>query len=202
MLGILDGLEWHEKAIAFAENSPDPKAQGWMGSLLNNLGWTYYDKGEYAKALQVGGRSCRVQEGGAEMPAVGDMDLQPAGLHDGGLFSRRSLGHDGQIADEFAATSEIAGDDQARQFGPGAAERFRGVLQKGRGAVHVKPALAAPRKKRLVEWGQAASAIGCSWTLKPSFLRCATSRLALTSTGLRSKWALPRSWCSVPCLRM
>ena len=52
MLGILDGLEWHGKAIAFAENSSDPKAQGWMGSLLNNLGWTYYDRGDYAKALE------------------------------------------------------------------------------------------------------------------------------------------------------
>jgi tetratricopeptide (TPR) repeat protein len=53
MLGILDGLEWHEKAIALAEASSDPKAQGWMGSLLNNLGWTYYDKGDYRKALEV-----------------------------------------------------------------------------------------------------------------------------------------------------
>ena len=53
MLGILDGLEWHEKAIAFAESSSDPKAQGWMGSLLNNLGWTYFDKGDYRKALEV-----------------------------------------------------------------------------------------------------------------------------------------------------
>lgn len=51
MLGILDGLEWNEKALAFAEKSSDPKAQGWIGSLLNNIGWTYYDKGEYAKAL-------------------------------------------------------------------------------------------------------------------------------------------------------
>lgn len=53
MLGILDGLEWHEKAIALAQSSPDPQAQGWMGSLLNNLGWTYYDRGEYGKALEV-----------------------------------------------------------------------------------------------------------------------------------------------------
>jgi tetratricopeptide (TPR) repeat protein len=51
MLGILDGLEWHEKAIALAQKSLDPKAGDWMGSLLNNLGWTYYDKGEHTKAL-------------------------------------------------------------------------------------------------------------------------------------------------------
>jgi tetratricopeptide (TPR) repeat protein len=52
MLGILDGLEWHQKAISLAQTSPDPKAQNWMGSLLNNLGWTYYDRGEYTKALE------------------------------------------------------------------------------------------------------------------------------------------------------
>jgi tetratricopeptide (TPR) repeat protein len=51
MLGILDGLEWNQKALALAEKSSDPKAQGWIGSLLNNIGWAYYDKGEYAKAL-------------------------------------------------------------------------------------------------------------------------------------------------------
>jgi tetratricopeptide (TPR) repeat protein len=53
MLGILDGLAWHEKAIALAESSPDPAAQGWLGSLLNNLGWTHYDRGDYAQALNV-----------------------------------------------------------------------------------------------------------------------------------------------------
>jgi tetratricopeptide (TPR) repeat protein len=46
-------LKWNETAIAFAEKSDDPKAQGWIGSLLNNLGWTYYDKGDYRKALEV-----------------------------------------------------------------------------------------------------------------------------------------------------
>jgi len=51
MLGILDGLEWHEKAVALAEKSSDPKAQSWIGSLLNNIGWTYYEKHDYPKAL-------------------------------------------------------------------------------------------------------------------------------------------------------
>jgi hypothetical protein len=74
--------------------------------------------GEYAKALQVGGRSCRVYRYGAEMPAVGDVDLQPAGLHEGRVLSRRSLGHNSVIADEFAAAPEIASDGQALEFGP------------------------------------------------------------------------------------
>src|SRR3989442_144323 len=47
-----EALRWNERAMAFAEKSSDPKAQGWIGSLLNNIGWTYYDTGDYAKALE------------------------------------------------------------------------------------------------------------------------------------------------------
>jgi len=46
-----NALAWNEKAIAFAEQSSDPKAKNWLGSLYNNLGWTYYDKHEFARAL-------------------------------------------------------------------------------------------------------------------------------------------------------
>lgn len=57
MLAIVEtpdgALPWHEKAIALAEQSSDPKAQSWIGSLLNNLGWTYFDEGDYWKALAV-----------------------------------------------------------------------------------------------------------------------------------------------------
>ena len=55
MIGIIEppdeALKWNEKAVALAEKSADPKAQGWLGSLLNNIGWAYYAKGEYVKAL-------------------------------------------------------------------------------------------------------------------------------------------------------
>jgi tetratricopeptide (TPR) repeat protein len=44
-------LEWNAKAIAVAEASADPNAKNWLGSLYNNVGWTWYDKAEYAKAL-------------------------------------------------------------------------------------------------------------------------------------------------------
>ena len=55
MLGIVEStdeaLAWNEKAVALAEKSLDPKTRDWLGSLLNNVAWTYYDKREYAKAL-------------------------------------------------------------------------------------------------------------------------------------------------------
>ncbi len=46
-------LAWHEKALALAEATPDVRASGWLGSLYNNLGWTYHDIGEFGKALAV-----------------------------------------------------------------------------------------------------------------------------------------------------
>ena len=57
MLGIVSKqdqqLIWNEKAMALAEKSPDKRAQGWLGSLYNNIGWTYHDLHEYEKALAI-----------------------------------------------------------------------------------------------------------------------------------------------------
>ena len=55
MLGIVvpgeGSLDWNRKAMEMAEAATDPRARGWMGSLSNNLGWTYHDLGRYADAL-------------------------------------------------------------------------------------------------------------------------------------------------------
>lgn len=55
MLGIVttgeESLDWNEKAIQMATSSSDQRVQNWNGSLLNNLGWTYHDMGEFEKAL-------------------------------------------------------------------------------------------------------------------------------------------------------
>jgi tetratricopeptide (TPR) repeat protein len=57
MLGIVEpgeaSVEWNRTAIAYAEKSPDPKARSWLGSLCNNLGWTYHGQGEYETALDL-----------------------------------------------------------------------------------------------------------------------------------------------------
>ncbi len=44
-------LEWNLRALDLAENSADERARGWKGSLYNNLGWTYFDQGNYQEAL-------------------------------------------------------------------------------------------------------------------------------------------------------
>lgn len=57
MLGIVANqdqqLIWNEKAMTLAENSSDERAQGWLGSLYNNIGWTHHDMQSYEKALEV-----------------------------------------------------------------------------------------------------------------------------------------------------
>jgi len=56
MLGIVSpgdsAIEWNRKAVETAERSKDPKARKWIGSLYNNLGWTYHERKEYATALE------------------------------------------------------------------------------------------------------------------------------------------------------
>lgn len=58
MLGIAaaspeEQLQWNLIALEQARRSPDQRAKGWQGSLLNNIGWTYFDAGDYDKALVI-----------------------------------------------------------------------------------------------------------------------------------------------------
>ncbi len=46
-------LLWNERALALAEASPHPRARKWRASLLNNLGWTRHDRGEFELALDL-----------------------------------------------------------------------------------------------------------------------------------------------------
>ncbi len=54
MIAIADptqAMAWNLRAIQMAEDSADPKARKWLGSLYNNLGWAHYDRGDYEDAL-------------------------------------------------------------------------------------------------------------------------------------------------------
>jgi tetratricopeptide (TPR) repeat protein len=55
MLGIIlpgdDGVAWNERALGLTRAATEPRARAWLGSLLNNLGWTYHDQGDFARAL-------------------------------------------------------------------------------------------------------------------------------------------------------
>jgi tetratricopeptide (TPR) repeat protein len=55
MLGIAvapqDRLKWNLEAVAITEKTDDSRSKRWLASLYNNIGWTYHERGDYAKAL-------------------------------------------------------------------------------------------------------------------------------------------------------
>ena len=55
MLGIAakpqDQLYWNIKAMSLSEKTADTRAGKWLGSLYNNIGWTYHGLKDYAGAL-------------------------------------------------------------------------------------------------------------------------------------------------------
>ncbi len=46
-----EAVRWNELALDYARSSEDPRAKRWKGSLLNNLGWTYHERGDFQYAL-------------------------------------------------------------------------------------------------------------------------------------------------------
>lgn len=57
MMGIIEppdeALRWNEQALAIAEGSTSPAAHEWLGALYNNIGWTYHDRGDHGRALEL-----------------------------------------------------------------------------------------------------------------------------------------------------
>jgi tetratricopeptide (TPR) repeat protein len=45
-----DQLAWNRRALALAERSTQPYAQGWKASLYNNIGWSLHDAGRHEDA--------------------------------------------------------------------------------------------------------------------------------------------------------
>ncbi|MEM7335867.1 MAG: tetratricopeptide repeat protein [Chloroflexota bacterium] len=56
MMGVLDGdleaqMAWNLIAMEAAKKTTSARARRWIGSLSNNIGWTYHDQGKYEEAL-------------------------------------------------------------------------------------------------------------------------------------------------------
>lgn len=131
MLGILDGNEWNLKALALAEKSADAKAQNWVGSLLNNIGWAHYAKGEYREALAEFERDVRwFDERKKAEPAriarysVGKT-LRALGRLEEALQLQRSLKPDGYVHEEIAECLVALGRDARSEFALAYAELSR-----------------------------------------------------------------------------
>ncbi|MEP7359728.1 MAG: tetratricopeptide repeat protein [Anaerolineales bacterium] len=67
MLGICEPperqAEWNLRALDLAERSAQPRARGWLGSLYNNLGWTFHDQGDPTRALDLFEKALAFRQG-------------------------------------------------------------------------------------------------------------------------------------------
>ena len=63
-------LAWNEKALAAADAASDPRARNWRGSLLHNLGWTYFAAGDYATAVDYWRRALAFREAAGDVARV------------------------------------------------------------------------------------------------------------------------------------
>jgi tetratricopeptide (TPR) repeat protein len=66
MLGIVEtgdeSVRWNLEAMRLAEAATSRRARGWLGPLYNNLGWTYYEKKDFARALDLQEKNWRWHE--------------------------------------------------------------------------------------------------------------------------------------------
>ncbi|MDB5285011.1 MAG: hypothetical protein JWO06_4086 [Bacteroidota bacterium] len=57
-----ESIRLNEAGIILAESSKNERAKNWLGPFYNNLGWSYFDSGQYEKALSVFLRSLKWRE--------------------------------------------------------------------------------------------------------------------------------------------
>ncbi|MGG2357339.1 hypothetical protein, partial [Salmonella enterica] len=48
-----EAIAWNDRAIKLAQTTINERARGWLGSLYNNQGWAYFDKGDYSTAMDI-----------------------------------------------------------------------------------------------------------------------------------------------------
>jgi tetratricopeptide (TPR) repeat protein len=85
MLGIAtkgkESIRWNVEAMRLAEAATDPKAKRWLGPLYNNTGWTYFDMGQYAEALELFERDIEFRKRGGNNVEIGIARWSAAKMH-------------------------------------------------------------------------------------------------------------------------
>jgi tetratricopeptide (TPR) repeat protein len=121
-------LEWNLKALEYAEKSQQPRAQKWLGSLYNNIGWTYHDMGQYERALDIFQKALVWQEGNGKPNTIRiarwciGRVLRSLKRIDEALAIQQALlkelqdsgGTDGYVQEELGELLLIQGSDEAQ----------------------------------------------------------------------------------------
>lgn len=131
MLGIAappaKRASWNQQALAAAERSKDPRARGWRASLLNNLGWLYFERGDPSTALAYWQRALQVRESSGDaaririarwtvargLRAVGRLDEAQAIQAALADELERAGAPDGYVFEELAEIASARGDRAA-----------------------------------------------------------------------------------------
>jgi tetratricopeptide (TPR) repeat protein len=63
-------LDWNLQALAAADAAADPRARRWRGSLLNNLGWTLHERGDFEAALACWQQALAAREAAGDVATI------------------------------------------------------------------------------------------------------------------------------------
>jgi tetratricopeptide (TPR) repeat protein len=99
-------LSWTNRGIELAEGATDREAAYWLGPLLNNLGWEYFEREEYGSALDAFERALTARERNPERRTEIEIARYAVGK------TLRALGRAGAAApllEEAVAWAEAAG---------------------------------------------------------------------------------------------
>ena len=131
MLGIAappaERLGWNLKALSLAEAATDQRARNWRASLYNNIGWTYFDDGNAATALDYWQKalSARMTMGNARTTRIAKWTVargyRGVGRLDDAEAAQKSLAQeleqagetDGYVYEELAEIALARGDSKA-----------------------------------------------------------------------------------------
>lgn len=116
MLGIVhdgrDGMDWNEKALELAISSDQPAANKWKGSLMNNMGWSHHEAGNFERAMELFEQALelRIEQGKPDKIRIARWCIarcfRSLGKHDVALSIQRSLEKDphadGYVFEELA----------------------------------------------------------------------------------------------------
>jgi tetratricopeptide (TPR) repeat protein len=122
-------LDWNLRALALVESSNDDRARHWLGSLYNNIGWTYHAEGDLLAALEYLERALafRQETGDAEGTRIArwcvarvrrDMGQIDEALAEqlALLAEYKELGErSGYVFEEIGECLRLLGDDAAAQ---------------------------------------------------------------------------------------